>query len=435
MLAGLLTTLALVAPTLAAQTTSRVSVTTAEQQGNSRSTAPAVSADGRYVAFESDATNLAAGTVGRQVYVRDRVAGTTSAVSVSSSGAVGYSGSKDPSLSADGRFIAFGSSASNLVPGDTNGELDVFVHDRTTRTTRRVSVSSSGTQGNDQSLDPAISADGHWVVFQSFASNFVLGDTNGVADVFRYNLDSGLISIVSKLLGGGLANGASRAPSVSGNGNRIAFESDATNLVNYDTNGVKDVFVRHSDGRMERVSLTMVGDQPDAASHQSVISADGRAVAFRTQATNMYFKDTGGRNHVYHVNLDAGFYPNPPLARRLTLVSEGLGAQVETANGETTEPSISADGRWVAYSSTATNLIPADPNGAIHDVYVTDIYTPFSEYHRVLVSVAGTTGANSISSSPAISGDGKLVAFASFASNLVGGDTTTDWDVFAQTIN
>jgi hypothetical protein len=155
-------------------------------QGNSISAQPSISADGQFVAFQSYSSNLVAGDANNysDIFVRDRSAGITERVSVDSSGAEGDSNSEWASISSDGRFVAFSSFASNLVAGDTNGKDDVLVHDRTTGTTERVSVDSSGVEGNGDSDAPSISADGHIVAFESGASNLVAGDTNGAYDAF-----------------------------------------------------------------------------------------------------------------------------------------------------------------------------------------------------------------------------------------------------------
>ncbi len=167
-------------------TTRRVSVSSTGAQGNSGSFGPAISSAGRYVSFSSDASNLVPGdtNAAQDVFVRDRKLGTTRRVSVSSTGAQGNSVSFDPAISSAGRYVSFSSFASNLVPGDTNGTVDVFVRDRELGTTRRVSVSSTGAQGNRLSFDPAISSAGRYVAFSSAASNLVPGDTNGSFDVF-----------------------------------------------------------------------------------------------------------------------------------------------------------------------------------------------------------------------------------------------------------
>jgi Tol biopolymer transport system component len=173
-------------PAQAGGTTERVSLGPGGVQGNSISGSPAISAGGRFVAFDSHATNLVPGDTNDfgDIFVRDRQTGTTQRVSVGRNGAQGNDHSLVSVISADGRFVFFTSDASNLVPGDTNGTSDVFVRDRRTRTTERVSVGPGGAQGNGDSALPALSADGRFVAFGSSATNLVPGDTNRTTDVF-----------------------------------------------------------------------------------------------------------------------------------------------------------------------------------------------------------------------------------------------------------
>src|SRR6266446_1314542 len=234
-----------------AQTTERVSVTSGGTEGNGASLGSALSADGRFVAFDSAATDLVAGDTNgvSDVFVHDRQTGATERVSVASGGAQGNASSGligfafPPALSADGRFVAFVSYATNLVPGDTNGATDVFVHDRQTGMTERVSVASDGTQANNASSYPALSADGRFVAFQSDATNLVAGDTNGATDVFVHDRQTGTTERVSVASGGTQGNGFSAGPALSADGRFVAFHDTATNLVAGDTNGASDVFV------------------------------------------------------------------------------------------------------------------------------------------------------------------------------------------------
>ena len=231
-------------------TTTRVSVASDGAQGNQDSFRALLSADGRYVAFASDASNLVAGdtTYKEDVFLHDRETGETTRVSVASDGAQGDSGSGDEvALSADGRYVAFFSWATNLVPGDTNGDGDIFVHDRETGETTRVSVASDGAQANDISfLDdcyPALSADGRYVAFLSLATNLVPGDTNGDDDIFVHDRETGETTRVSVASDGAQGNQDSFWPALSADGRYVAFGSFATNLVPGDTNNKADVFV------------------------------------------------------------------------------------------------------------------------------------------------------------------------------------------------
>jgi|GEM_PF-1585857 len=223
----------------------RVSVASGGTQGNGDSGCPSISADGRYVAFQSYASNLVPGDTNGtwDVFVHDRLTGQTTRVSVASDGTQGNGDSECPSISADGRYVAFASLASNLVPGDTNGTWDVFVHDRLTGQTTRVSVASGGAQGNSGSWCPSISADGRYVAFQSYASNLVPGDTNGVLDVFVHDRLTGQTTRVSVASDGTQGDSYSFGSSISADGRYVAFSSLASNLVPGDTNDKPDIFV------------------------------------------------------------------------------------------------------------------------------------------------------------------------------------------------
>jgi Tol biopolymer transport system component len=227
--------------------TMRVSLPDMGSEADGESRFAAISADGRYVAFQSHAGNMVRGDEkGRtDVFVRDRLAGRTYLVSATPRGEVGNQDSDGrPAISADGRYVAFLSWASNLVPGDTNRNSDIFVHDRQSGQTARVSVSSSGQEGNARSYNPAISADGRYVAFVSHADNLVARDTNGQDDVFVHDRETGQTTRVSLAWNGAQANSWSDHPSISADGRYVAFHSRASNLVAADTNGAyMDVFV------------------------------------------------------------------------------------------------------------------------------------------------------------------------------------------------
>jgi hypothetical protein len=351
-------------------------------------------------------------------------AGATERISVDSAGIEGNNSSGSSSLSADGRFVAFHSGATNLVPGDTNGAWDVFVHDRQTRTTQRVSVDSAGNQGNADSRDPALSADGRFVAFYSGATNLVPDDTNGFWDVFVHDRQTGTTERVSVDSAGNPGNSSSLRPALSADGRFVAFYSDATNLVTGDSNGWTDVFVHDRQTRTtERVNVDSAGNQANYRSGGCElcplgtlsINSDGRFVAFWSLATNL-------------VPAYTGFWPEVFVRDRQTGTTEVV--SVDNAgnpgNSLSFHPALSADGRFVAFSSSSSKLVPGDTNGA-GDVFVHDRQTRTTQ--RVSVDSAGNQG-DSGSWGAWLSAAGRFVSFYSFASNLVPGDTNAVGDVF-----
>jgi Tol biopolymer transport system component len=226
--------------------TIRMSEDSDGKEANGASSFPSISADGRYVAFESIATNLVAGDGNgtSDVFVHDRQTKDTTRVSLHTDGTEGNLESNSPSISSDGRYVAFVSNATNLVAGDLNGLFDVFVHDLQAGETTRVSVDSAGVEGNGNSSFPSISGDGRYVAFESDADNLVADDTNNKIDIFVHDLQTGTTTRVSVDLAGVEGNDNSNAPSISADGSSVIFESDATNLVGVgnDSNGVPDIF-------------------------------------------------------------------------------------------------------------------------------------------------------------------------------------------------
>jgi Tol biopolymer transport system component len=337
-------------------------------------------------------------------------------VSVDSSGAQGNNDSYEPMLSEDGRYVAFSSRAANMVPGDTNGICDVFVHDRQTKTTERVSVDSNGVQGDSDSYAPSISADGRYVAFYSYATNLVSGDTNGTFDIFVYDRQTKTTERVSVDSAGVQGNGSSEAHSISADGRYVAFSSDASNLVTGDTNGTTDVFVydRQTDA-IRRVSVNATGTEGNGSSVFPSISADGRYVAFYSFARNLVTPHTGSYYDIFVYDLQTN---------DIKLVSvNSTGVQ---GNDHSSKPSISADGRYVTFSSSASNLVTGDSNSK-EDIFVYDRQT--NAIQRVSVNSTGAQG-NDDSNMASISADGRYVAFRSGASNLVPGDTGAFYDIF-----
>ena len=406
-----------------AQVTRRVSVNGLGEQGNGYSFTnvdAAISADGRFVAFWSLATNLVpddTNGVG-DVFVRDLQTGQTQRVSVASNGDQADGESRDPSISADGRYVAFWSFATNLVADDTNDHADVFVYDRQTSTIVRASVDSSGNQASGHSYFPSLSADGRFVAFESQASDLVTGDQNGVFDIFVRDLQGGTTERVSVDSSGMESDADSLLPSISSDGRFVAFESTATNLVANDTNGKKDVFVRDRDSATTEIaSVDSSGNFGDGDSGAPAISSDGRFVAFASAATNLVADDTNGNRDIFVHDRDDG------STARVSV--DSAGAQVD---GDSSDPSISADGQLVAFTSTSSHLVPDDTNGA-DDVFLRDRTSSTTE--RVSVDSAGLQ-ANGPSGGAWISADGSRVAFASLATNLVQNDTNDSWDAFVR---
>ena len=401
------------ASALAQQTTERASVDSSGIEGNDDSWMPDVSDDdGRYVAFVSYSSNLVPGDTNgsTDVFVHDRQTGLTERVSVDSFGnedPTAFGVNYPPSISADGRYVAFENSGFNLVSGDTNLASDIFVHDRQTGVTARVSIDSSGNQGNDQSFDPSISWDGRFVAFHSDASNLVPGDTNGISDVFVHDRETRVTERVSVDSSGNQASGGvgdSREPSISGDGRCVAFYNDTGDLV---ASGDEGIFVHdRQTGVTEYVSIPAPGSGlQNGYGERAAISADGRYVAFDSQL-GLVPADTNGAYDVYVRDRQMGV---------TELVSQFA---VSSAFA-----SISADGRYVGFDSDAASL------GSDRHVYVHDRQTGFTE----LASVDSLENPGNLASGgTALSGDGRYVAFGSDASNLVPGDTNGIGDVFVR---
>jgi Tol biopolymer transport system component len=280
-------------------TTERVSVSSGGVQGNGPSGSPAIDGDGQLVAFSSSATNLVLGDGNhvRDIFVRDRAAGLTERVSIPAGGGEGNGGSSSPSISASGRFVAFQSLADNLTGGDGNGASDIFVRDRVGLTTERL---CDAVQGNRFSITPSISADGTVVAFASAATNLVPGDGNRRLDIFVCDRASGTLERVSVDSGGAEANGHSFLPAVSADGRYVAFKSAADNLVPGDDNGFVDVFVRDRvAGTTERISVDRRGHDADDNSFPPSISYDGRFVAFGSYATDLVGRDVNAVSDVF----------------------------------------------------------------------------------------------------------------------------------------
>lgn len=279
-----------------------VSANAAGVQGNLDSFQGVFSPDGAQVAFESLASNLVGldTNATRDLFVKTLATGELRRVSVDAAGGQANGQSGGAAFSPDGRYLVFESNATNLVPGDTNAAYDLFLKDLRTGAITRVSTTASGAQANDHSFRASFTADGGALVFESLASNLVAGDTNASRDIFLKELATGVVVRLSTAADGSQGNGTSQGATIAGG--RVAFESTATNLVPGDTNARRDVFVRDlSTGAIERV-LGPGGVEPDGDTLAASLSADGNRLVFHSFATNLA-ADTNGQRDVFVADL------------------------------------------------------------------------------------------------------------------------------------
>ena len=339
-------------------------------------------------------------------------------VSTSDAGIKGNVDSELPSVSADGTKVAFVSRATNLDPADTDGFFDVYVKDLTTGDLTLASTSDAGVKGNGHSVEPSLSADGTKVAFASLATNLDPADTDAVLDVFVKELTTGDLTLASTSDAGVKGNATSTEPSLSAVGTKVAFYSSATNLDPADTDGVLDVYVKDlTTGDLTLASTSDAGVKGNGSSFKPALSADGTKVAFYSAATNLDPADTDGLGDVYVKDLVTG---------DLTLASTS-DAGVK-GNGDSFEPSLSADGTKVAFHSLAANLDPADTD-AVLDVYVKELAT--GDLTLASTSDAEVKG-NVNSREPALSSAGTKIAFWSSATNLDPADTDGVVDVYVK---
>lgn len=427
-------------------TTERVSVADGGRQVRGGSRQAAISANGRFVAFASTAPDLVPGDHNEtsDIFVRDRLADTTVRVSVSSAGVEADGWSIEPAISADGRYVAFTSTASNLAPGVRICDQpwgvtpcgDLYVHDRETGTTRRASPSTTGEGGNGFSRGAALSADGRFVAFASEASNLVDGDGNGQWDVFVRDLEADATVRISLAPDGADAAGRSVLASISADGRFVSFSSTAANLVAEDDNEWHlDVFVRDRDAdgdgiydepgavTTEIVSRATDGTQANSDSIDSDLSPDGRWVAFRTVATNLTPGPPPQTCNTLRTALCTEIYLHDRLTGVTTRVSEP--AWADEPIGICTDPRVSADGRFVAFKSNAPNLVAHDVNDS-SDIFLRDMHA--GETTIVSLTWLGTQG--DFAARPDMTPDARFVTFDSNAHLYVPDDTNLLSDVF-----
>lgn len=387
--------------------TSLVSVSMSGRGGNGKSFGADVSGDGRFVAFSSDASDLVPSDTNgvEDVFVRDLVTGVTTRVSIASNGAQGKYESFYPSLSADGRYVAFQSAADNLVPDESYYDWDIFVHDRLTSSTEIVSISSSGMHGNSDSLFPEISADGRFVAFESRASNLDGSNPGSLNQIFIHDRMTRTTFRVPPI------TGDASNPKLSGDGRYVAFVSLASDLVPGDTNHVEDAFVYDRvTGQIDRVSVSSTGVQADRSIYSLSVSLDGRYASFNSRATTLGEDDPDG----YYFDM---FVHDRTIKQTKRVTIRDDGSDFSTTNLFTS--GISGDGRIIFFDRS-------------YDIYIRD----WQQSHTELVSVnSNGEPANRGCSFPDISTDGRVIAFECVADNLDPNDKNGEWDIYVHIRN
>ncbi len=405
----------------------RVSVASDGTQGLGESNSPSISPDGRFIAFSSEAANLVQDDTNgvRDIFIHDSESGQTRRVSIASDGTEANGDSEWTAISANGDFVAFWSDADNLVASDLNGVSDLFVHELAIGETTRVNVASDGTEANDSRILTCasfvtglcrfeISADGRFVIFASPATNLVAGDTNGIQDIFLHDRLTSETTRVSESAGGAQVTQPPGSATISGDSRYMVFRTAGPELVPGDTNNYIDVFFKDRiTGQIERVSDAPDGSQNNGTSDQfdavySSVSNDGRLIAFDSNATNLVPNDNNGSGDVFI---------HDRLTDQKTRISEdvnGVGAD-SRAGGAI----ISGNGRFVAYNSSATNIVPDGIVNPLGQVFVHDRNS--GETIRVTNTPSGNTpSANS--GAGGISDNGLAVVFGSAASDILPGN-------------
>ena len=381
----------------------RVSVASDGTQANGYSGSNSLSDDGRYILFESNATNLISNDFNghTDTFIYDRLEETVELVSINSNGTQANGSSGSGFISGNGRYVTYASFASNLVSKDTNSQQDIFVYDRQNKKTELISVASDNTQANGMSSFSLISEDGRYVVFESMADNLVSGDTNNLSDIFIRDRQEGTTERINLASNGIQANGTTILDSISEDGRYVSFISEADNLLSArDTNNLSDIFVYdRQTGTTERINLAPNGAQANGASSSSDLSADGRYVVYQSDASNLVSNDTNGKRDIF-------------IYDRI----EQTTARVDVADDETQSnvdsqsASISDDGRYVAFASNSNS-------DGDSQVFLRD-------------RIEQTTVKVEADSFPTISGNGEYILFNSSLDSVVSNDTNEAGDVF-----
>lgn len=341
----------------------RVSVNDSGKPGNKQSFGASISADGRFVVFISDANNLVPGdTAGNQdVFLRDRQAGTVTRISVSNTGEPANKDCRDAVISADGRIIAFASTASNLDDNNMNNSADIFVYDRVSKFIRRITMTPDGFEADHGSGEPSISSDGQFVAFYSHATNLLPIDTNRSPDIYVFDVFTGKTELVSVASNRMIGNRDSRRPSISGDGRFVVFESWASDLTTDDKNDAPDIMLRDRQSKKTiRISNAPDGKPGNDDSRDPRISNDGNVIIYTSYASNLVKNDTNNLPDIF-------------LYDRATRRTERVNLSVknEQADSRSGEGTLSENGEVVAFTSKASNLIEGDTNKSL-DIFLVD---------------------------------------------------------------
>jgi len=396
-------------------------------QADGFSKAPTLSANGRFVLFDSVATDQVAEDTDAyaDVMLRDRMAPNSRLISVSTDGVKGLAISDQAFINADASRVVFASGAA-LVAADGNGFNDVYLRDLTTGTTSRISTAFAGGDPNNFSGAPSITPDNRYVLYRSRATNLLAGtDANLSMDIFLYDTVDDVTERVSLADGGGESNGHSETAGISDDGRYVVFDAIADNLVTGDTNGVWDVFLHdRTTGSTIRLSETAGGTGGNGNSRAPSISGDGSHVVFHSAADNLVVDDTNLKNDVFLYRL------SDEVLSRISVHSDG--SQASGHSKVTPTSAISANGSRVAFHSDAGDLDPSVEVNGFNDVFVHNV--PSASTTLVSLTPSRVSG-NHESDSAAISADGNHVAFHSYASDLVATTTRQQWEIFAITLS
>lgn len=360
---------------------------------------PMISDNGRYIVYMADADNLDSEDDSWcftneirwsciNIFVYDRETEKTRWITRGLNGEYPNETSLVPTISADGRYIVYMSRAGNLVEGDTNNAQDIFLYDQKTQQTTLISMATDGTKGNNFSTRPVISADGQFVAYTSFSDNLVPNDTNQTGDVFVYTIATGETTRVSVGTEGQQADAFSELPTLSNNGQWIVFDSAATNLSTEDTNttcdnngdkkfeeNCRDVYLYdQQSGTVQRVSVSSGGAETDKLSLSGHISGDGSTVVFASAGAGLVENDNNEMYDIFIKDLESG---------ELTRIVNLEGEEGNFNTGIISNPfglrpnfDLSDDGRYIVFSSLASNFVEGDTNGDICDPRTFDTFEP-----------------------------------------------------------